>query len=237
MGLFLPRGFQKPPMGARINWSHPLARGLDLAFVFNEEGSSVATDLVQGRECTLYGPGAAMANGGLELGAAGGWASVGDYDAWDGSATWSAIVVVKRGATGTAHGLIGQWGSTIARLLHFDAGNTVYGLAYDGSSFAQAQSAALATDLAAITTAGITQSSATAMQVHFEGRQVASTTFGAVTARNTTDELMIGSTGSIGTPTNILLGTIYAAYVWPTRALTADEHAWLHAEPYAFLTR
>jgi Concanavalin A-like lectin/glucanases superfamily len=237
-GLWIPRGFQKPPVGARINWAHPLAAGLGLCYVFNEEhGGVTAVDLVEGRVGT--GVGATLLGGGLDMGVAGIF-PCGDYAGWDGSATYTIVSRVLRRSTGSTDSIVAQWsggGSTLSRILHYDTGNTLYGLAYDGSTFAGAQSGAIATDTTAPHTVAMTQTTATAMVVHYDGVQVGSGTFASTTPNNSSLDLMIGNHGSTGTPEGNFDGVIYFAYIWPTRALTAEDHAQLHAEPYCFLTR
>ena len=45
---------QKPPLGARIDWSNPITKGLELCFVLNENGGGVINDLAKGYNGLFY---------------------------------------------------------------------------------------------------------------------------------------------------------------------------------------
>ncbi len=49
------KGITKPPAGAAINWSHPLANGLLAAYLANEGGGSVVRSAVDGHPLTFSG--------------------------------------------------------------------------------------------------------------------------------------------------------------------------------------
>ncbi len=50
-GLWIPRGFQKPAFGARVNWHHPISAGLIRAYHFNDvTPGQVMTDLAYGQD-------------------------------------------------------------------------------------------------------------------------------------------------------------------------------------------
>jgi len=52
----------KPPLGVRINPAHPLAHGLQRAYIFNE-GGGVPVDLVRNRKASAFGPDTAWVAG------------------------------------------------------------------------------------------------------------------------------------------------------------------------------
>ena len=63
---------QKPPLGARIDWSHPLARGLVGCYLLNENIGTKVNDLSQRETGTISGPDCYWNNDALRF-------SLGDY--------------------------------------------------------------------------------------------------------------------------------------------------------------
>lgn len=225
---------QKPPAGAFIDWSHPLAAGLGYALVLNE-GAGVPYDLVSGAPATLGGD-AAWGDGGVTMTA--GAISLGDYAGWDGSSQWTMVVhAIVRSASAFAR-IIGTWDAATSRLLTLNADNTLTVAIHDGSTpnvgtSADTIAASATPRLFAATQIG-SNPALNSLIIHLDGRQISNTVSG-VTPANRSDALIVGAGGAGGSPYP-LAGTVLAVYIWPTRGLHDAEHAALQVDPYAFIT-
>jgi hypothetical protein len=70
--------FQKPPLGARINWEHPRARGLVGCWLFNERGGNRISDLSPSKNDGAFAGSPAWIPDALSLnGGAGSWVNFG----------------------------------------------------------------------------------------------------------------------------------------------------------------
>lgn len=253
-GLWIPRAPQKPPVGQRINWQHPLSDQLIGLWILNE-GAGAPCNLARPQISTVVGsappwastsdgpgltyPGSGTVNARIQLGA------TTDY-----SAESPPYTVVCRGIQrGTVNNFL--YSSSIA------SGTAGYEVLVGISSVAGAVTArsvvsgppaalnsgtltldadeygAVATYVSAWDYDG-TNTGCT-LTVHTQ-RRVLTSTRGTATGLRSLDAngqpLTIGARAA----TYLVSSSISALWIY-RRLLVDSEQAWLHAEPYAMLTR
>ena len=229
----------KPPYGAaEINWGHPLTNGLKGYFPCNDLTSGYTiTNLVNGVRTTgSFGAPTSIASGGGigVVGTTGGEQNNWNADPFTGLASfaiYSWIYVASRSGMGVAAGAlgIGKWGSnilnrvessTLVRGLFGFSGGNIDQTITDSWGDGRVNSVCWSVSAATVTgyTNGVSRGSLGGS--------------GTMTANATGYEVFLGGQGSNGAILAPNAGIAAAAY---TRALSAGEVLWLHAEPYAML--
>ena len=226
----------KPSFGAaQINWGHPLANQLVAAVLINE-GGGLPRNLVRSDAFSSTAPpswtigpnGLALDGNGTTQYAGIGRAFIADYP---------GTMMMVGEAVGTAqHNIVSvaYTGSNTASLgVRMGDGTSLIlsGWIYNTSAFTSTNGATTLT--AGRTYTGLhVWNTATSRILYLNGVQDGSSTSSQtmVAGMNTSDMLRLNRTTVIYYPGKKLA----LWYVW-TRALSATEALWLHAEPYAFL--
>lgn len=240
-------GQVKPPPGAQIDWGHPLAQGLVFCALLNEQGGA-PRDL-------LTGLGGAVANGasfGRFADAGIVFASVSSQSAaWTGitgpvtraptaGLTVAGSMVTGPGNYGAAsRALISTCNANKGYCLFLDSNNNPRFVVNDnigsGASSQAIGSIAVPQFFSLRMSASYDRSTGT--HLYYRGTQQATNSGNtSVTFVAPGQVPTIGNTGTGDTlaPIGFLDGGVGYAYIWH-RSLTASEHAWLAAEPYAFI--
>lgn len=229
---------QKPILGARLNRSHPQARGLRHAWVFNEGSGRVVNDAVGDRHGTLAGASSWEARG-VERGVnvvngTTQYVDVGDVDALDGVSQFTIVERVYRASSSDFceinKGSVSS--SRVAIQLHSDGfiyfsmtttGTTEWGT-ISGSSITGVHTFAMVFD-------GTQATNATRLKGYLDGVAQSLTftgTIGAATA-STSDPLQFGHCQYNNRYSN---GSFYYVLIYD-RALTAEEIAQITLDPFA----
>ncbi len=232
------RGLIKPPAGARINWAHPLARGLG-AYCYLPEGSGPGTELVSGEKATAL----------VNLGWVGSSRGVGLTAPSDVASDEHRFASIDP-LVGLASATILSWLDVIDPAFP-DLGNQCLGFGrWDGGALnilnragttsARCEINMSTTNSNLTVTHGMTtgfQSLAwvltdQVLSCWVNGRQVTGTSTGVGTIVSAVGgyNLFAGSTSLATLADAVGLGA--ALY---TRALSEEELLWYHTEPYAVL--
>jgi hypothetical protein len=221
------RWLGKPPLGYGLDRSHPLARGLVGCWLFNEGGGNLLGDLAGGR-------GGALAGGAWNAGPAGPEvafngsstvATVASYAAIESLSRLTIVAevrannrlggfqeVVRKGSTGTAWFLLVN-------------GSGTWAFSADGTNFGDTSTPSANGERAFLV--GTHDGSRTKLYKNSAlYEDIAETTIG-----NNADPLAFGA---LATGSQYFNGWIGRVYLYD-RALSADEAAWITAEPNAFL--
>ncbi len=251
--LILPRsaGLAKPPEGAGVNWSHPLADRLLWAAA---PGAGVSGDLIDGQSGTLLGTG--TWGGQTTIGAALDSANStndGAYWPWTDrlaslTDTWTIAVwadPASLAAGGYDHLLCIPYRATGWTTPYLGLSFGRYGTT--GQLSAQYAESATAWITRASTSVGITAADpltlylvtrkAATFRFFVDAYQLGADVAGVTTAIDLSGKqpitLLNRSSTSVGEG---LVGRSPLAAIWG-RALSDDEVAWLAAEPFAFVQR
>lgn len=234
MSIILPQYKQKPRLGAQVNWSHPLSRGIVAAFLFNEGGGNspknvafCGDDLVVLGGTPTYGISeqgrryAGTNDGDISTIARYGllnytWMIRFNADAIPGSANNRQLI--RQEVAGDSWGF--SWSHTNA---------TFRQAAFHQSSGAVYTAAKLTSSLSALTWYTIVGTyDGTNLKCWLNGRVEATT---ASNAPSTTARKLVLNRQS---PAVCEPGYLSFAYVW-SRALSAGDIQWLTAEPYILI--
>ena len=229
-------GTNKPPLGSRVNWGHPLTNGLRVCALINEVAGSACVDIASGRPFLLaYGNKDRRVN--AIYGASGNtarWQSdvVLNYDnisvmavvvPYDSSQSFVDIVSrfdassSPRAFTLGIGGAAGQW-----RWLIVDSGGN--------KSISSAAGYSVGSPVILVGTANNLN-----YRFFVNGQETG--TAGATTGLSTSTSgglALLGRLNDGGPASTQFKGEIRLTHVW-SRALTPTEVAWLAAEPYAFI--
>jgi hypothetical protein len=225
--------FNKPLLGTQVNLSHPLAQGLDFAFLFNE-GSGSPSDIKGGLKSVLVGGatwGGSRTGGALKFDGSTGAVKGGLY------ANAPTLTLACRFSTsaGGTQGLIMQDDQGGNRNYQFRLnGSTLQLILFQGGSAFFLSGAKTINDgtehVAVVTYDGTTA------RLYVDGALDASSAFGITPNNGNLSVLALGagwvSGGTYGT---FLNGSIVWACGW-RRALSAADLAALNAENYSYLT-
>lgn len=237
MGLW-----QKPPRGALINPSHPLARGLDACWVFNESAGTQISDSVSRTTATFASVGTApiWAPGGVRVFGDGSQISIPRRPSLEGIANISVRVIFERiGAQDAYSGLLcyaltGNPYNMFALRLD-DVGDNVRG---EISTAARVVTLGTSTIADSVIYDAVMVYNGATITLYCNGKldntpeaQTGNLGFGAASYKQF-DFGVAGTTDGL----NNLNGNIYHGAIW-SRALSADEVGWLYREPYAMFQR
>jgi len=241
--LIRPRawGQTKPGPGATIDWGHPFATAIEFAHV--HPWTSRPTLLPADSPVSAIGTPTFGAQGTILTQATG--VAYADSDRWDkmyqaNGYTLAAIYASRSSASDETHfltrddaggsGLTGATGSGRVWQFRLDNGTTARFVAFnDAGSVAQPTAASAGRDgkphmlVASMDWSATTNNVALALDGIIRGTGSLS---GAHTTGRTTNLVTVG--GGAGSSTEVV-----ATYAW-SRRLTAEEIAWLYAEPFAF---
>lgn len=209
---------QKPPLGSRIDWSHPLSRGLVGCWIFNEGMGNRVNDLsLNGNQGTVYG--ATWQDGGLYFDGAD------DYVVFSQASSinvpWTAEAWVYLSSRHSVGAAILDDGSVSLRAEQYNSDNvgvTEYGVA--DYSIAYSIPLQTWTHLVFVGVSGT-------IYVYVDGIQE-----GTINATLSCPIDIIGKRG--GASSDYLHGIIRAIRVY-NRALSAEEIRWLHLDPHCFI--
>lgn len=240
-----PWGSVKPPLGARHNQSHPLSVGLIAHWMMNEKGGATLYDYFRSRE-NLAINGATWANGtfgsALQFNGSSNWASRStgsDNSITMGVKDWSVALRFKRNVTtsGIGEGFIGCWNANDywyfskwdTNTLRFRMNDTGIGaLNVDGSA------SNLDTDWHhAVISIKRNATGQMYRDGKTDGSAVSVTTYDGVSIdQGSGVEFDLGAIGSHADFSSYFNGILDDIRIY-NRALTAQEVAWLYAEPFA----
>jgi hypothetical protein len=213
------RHTQNPPFGSTLETSHPLARGLVGAWLFNEQGGQ-PVDLVSGRLATMSGSPTRSTDGGLVLNGTSQYVTCGrTYDFSNG---FSVVARITR--NGGTNPVIAAQIDSSDRGFYFRLTDNA-GFRDTGGSYREISSA----DFAGRATVAFTYNKATLLNWR-DGATISSGSF--TTTPYSFGTFTIGRYGDVNT--NHYGGEIEWLYVY-TRGLSTAELQELRFDPFAFV--
>ncbi len=235
----LIRYTRKPPLGKRINWQHPLARGLTGVWILNEHGGSIAVENVNSTQNTITGGN--WQNGGLFLD------GVNDYIqtvlSWDERNPYSVAFKYSAPSLSVADVMMGTKSTSDNGFLIVI--NGYWGGANDNNRmtfwFGKSTSDR-ATFVDSTVDDGNDHSGLATYQGNSDGGKgvlyldgVEKSSYTNANAGNSTQSFQIGQSSDAGggTKNAFFNGTFQYIYIY-NRELISAEAFQLHREPYAF---
>jgi hypothetical protein len=232
--------YNKPPAGAQVNWGHPLAHGLVFAALFNEGAGARVLSVAGGHAGSLSGAPAWKPTG-LEMLAAS--SQYAEFASVPDGLFLGALSIVWAGTINTGSGFRHFAGK------HSGGGGTVNPFDFRTTNDATPALYLLRANTGRVEWqgAGVTLgvphtcafSSAAAIEdtstaFYIDGKPVTTSRLVLTTTGPPTGDgsaLRIGRRGDNAVQMD---GTVRHLYIW-NRQLSAQEQAWIHAEPYALL--
>ena len=223
----------KPPFGSvQINWGHPLARDLRLCVLFNE-GAGLPRDLLWHGPATQSGTMSWLTNSSGPGVAAGGTTS--DFFSFGSLVDLTGIGTLSVTAIATPVGMargdfVCHWGAAGSRHFNLLQGVTASTFQFFGSTDGSNSTGSNTISFSVGQTYRLTGvADGTDIRLYQNG--VAGTPVAVGTLYGgATNTVNVGANDNSGSTTQVTLAYIHA------RPLSASECAWLHAEPYAFLS-
>jgi hypothetical protein len=219
---------QKPPPGARINWGHPLARGLYLANIGGRD------ELVRGLSMTPNGctPGVTTPYGSAWKVPNGSFYATPPRLIGPRFSTFSRFMVTTIGAGDQTLQAMGGAASNAGWYVAVNTGDGIR-LAFGNINY-YTLSGTIQSSRPTDVTVTCPANGGTATG-YVDGMRSGASAVGTMSTPTTSIwELGANGTGGGSGVGGIMTGSISISYLWD-RVLRADEAAWLHAEPYAFI--